>query len=53
MTFRNIAAKAVQYGVKWNIIKLTFALGAVFGMLFMAILMTSAKALGALLGVVQ
>lgn len=46
-----LGATALKYGVKWNIIKFTFALGAVCGMLFMAILMTFTKALVALAGV--
>jgi hypothetical protein len=53
MTVRELGAKAVKYGVKWNIIKATFAFGAVCGMLFMAVLLTFTKALAALTGVVQ
>jgi hypothetical protein len=38
------------YAVKWNIIKLSFAIGAIVGMLFMAILLTVPQALAALTG---
>ena len=51
MNIRPLASKALKYGVAWNVIKLSFALGAVFGMLAMAILLTSAKALAMLTGV--
>lgn len=53
MTARELASKAVQYGVKWNIIKATWAFGAVCGMLFMAVLLTFTKALATLTGVIQ
>lgn len=52
MNLRNIAATALKYGVRWNVIKLTWAVGAVCGMLWMAVLMTFTKALAAVTGVV-
>lgn len=53
MTLRELSSKAVQYGVKWNIIKATWAFGAVCGMLFMAILLTVPGILKSIVGVVQ
>lgn len=53
MTARELASKAVRYGVKWNIIKATWAFGAVCGMLFMAVLLTVPKIVTAIMGAVQ
>lgn len=44
MTIRDLPAKALKLGVSWNIIKLSVAVGAVIGMLFMAVLMAGGQA---------
>lgn len=46
---KTYGGQAVRFGVRWNIIKLTFALGAISGMLFMAILMAGGQATLALI----
>lgn len=42
MTLRNLATKAVQYGVKWNICKALFFSGVAIGMPIGALIATAA-----------
>ena len=47
-----VARKLVTYGVKLEILQLTFSIGAVCGMVWMAVLLTVPKVLMAMTGAV-
>jgi len=52
MTIRQRLASFGKLLAKWEALKLSFALGAIAGMVFMAVLLTSGKALSNLTGAI-